>query len=1064
MYRHRIIQVFFLFLLFPSYSQTYHFAHYGVRDGLAQSNVSGIIQDESGYYWIATEGGLSRFDGKNFVNFTVADGLADNNVSAIFQDKNKRIWLGHKNGALTVYDGKVFKEIKSRLLPKDNKIYSFFQDSKGSLWISTLSAGVIKIVDPSKSLGERMHIIVYSSKDGLSQYVLTTNEDKKGNIWFLTDIGIKIYNNRSRTFEFFRPEGMPLGQIMFLTKDKNSNFIIGTSSGNVSRYNSETGQFSDIIEPKEVLGAAANTGPVYVFAAIEDQNGNVWSSGSEHGVFKYDKSSGKTILLSTGNGLSMNKIKCIVEDREGNILLGTAGEGFEVYSGDRFVSYSKENGMVNNQVWSICQDNTGKYWFGTSDGISVIDLKSDNIIKFQNYTTKEGLSSNDVRSMVCDRAGNMWVGTWGGKVVKFDKSQNRFVQIPALNDIVYSLVSSLMIDRYDNLWIGTLEGIVRYDLNSGGIKTFRTIDGLADNDISCLFEATNGDVWIGTKQKGITVFNGKSFKSFNRDNGLTYNSISSITEDKSKRIWIGTEGGGAFVYDGKGFTNYKIKNGLMSDFISLVTTDKQGNVWFGTNKGISKFKPKDNKFYTYTRGDGFTGVETKLRAVYQEKNSRLWFGTVNGAYCYSPEKDHVVKLEPVCKFTGIRVNQMEVPFDNDLSLSYKENSLIFEFVGISLSNPEGVQYRVQLEGSDENWKALSKENSASYSNLPPNKYVFKVMACNASGVCTQNPISISVVITPPYWKTWWFYLLVFISVSGILFTYIKLRERNLMHEKRVLEEKVNERTAEVVEKNKELDEINKDITASIRYAKRIQDAILPPDEYVKTHLPNTFVLFKPKDIVSGDFYFMADKGEHVIFAAVDCTGHGVPGAFMSIVGHNLLERIVGEQGITQPSRILDELNKSISETLRQNDLEDNTVRDGMDLALCSYNRTTHILQFAGAFNPMWLIRNKELIEIKADKFPIGNTKQNENSKFKNHEIVLQKGDTVYVFSDGYCDQFGGPGGKKFKASNLKNLLLNSQHLNMDEQFELLNSTIENWRGNHEQVDDILVIGTRYLGN
>ncbi len=195
---------------------------------------------------------------------------------------------------------------------------------------------------------------------------------------------------------------------------------------------------------------------------------------------------------------------------------------------------------------------------------------------------------------------------------------------------------------------------------------------------------------------------------------------------------------------------------------------------------------------------------------------------------------------------------------------------------------------------------------------------------------------------------------------------------------KILEDKVNERTAEVVEKNKELDEINKDITASIRYAKRIQDAILPPDDFVRKHLPNTFVLFKPKDIVSGDFYWMEDKQDTVIFAAVDCTGHGVPGAFMSIVGHNLLDRVVGEQKITQPAKILDELNKSISDTLRQTDLEDNTVRDGMDIAICAFDKKKGVLEYAGAYNPLWLIRAStssagvyELIEIKANNFRSG---------------------------------------------------------------------------------------------
>jgi serine phosphatase RsbU (regulator of sigma subunit) len=302
---------------------------------------------------------------------------------------------------------------------------------------------------------------------------------------------------------------------------------------------------------------------------------------------------------------------------------------------------------------------------------------------------------------------------------------------------------------------------------------------------------------------------------------------------------------------------------------------------------------------------------------------------------------------------------------------------------------------------------------------------------------------------------------------ALVFAYIKIRERNLLIEKRILEEKVKERTAEVVQKNIELDEKNKDITASIRYAKRIQDAILPPDEFVKTHLPKTFVLFKPKDIVSGDFYWVnpvlnpdSKEPTGVLFAAVDCTGHGVPGAFMSIVGHNLLDQAVSEHGITQPAEILNELNKSVSETLRQSNVEDNAVKDGMDIAICRFNRETSVLEYAGAYNPLWHIRNGSLTEYKANKFPIGNLKSGENKKFTNHSIQLEKGDTLYIFSDGFADQFGGPDGKKFKYNALKQLLLESQHLSMEEQGALLENTIEKWRGTLEQVDDILVIGTR----
>jgi ligand-binding sensor domain-containing protein/serine phosphatase RsbU (regulator of sigma subunit) len=1058
MYIRKVIQSLLFLFPFLLNAQTYHFANYGVKDGLAQSNVSGIIQDSSGFYWLATDGGVSRFDGKNFVNYTTEDGLADNNVSAIFLDKSNHIWLGHENGSLTKYDGKTFSEIKSKLLPKDKKIFGFFQDNAGSLWISTFSAGVIKIMDPSRDLKEKLHIKVYSGRDGLSQYVFSTSQDKDGNLWFLTDVGIKILDKNTRQFDFFRPDNMPVGQISCLALDKENNFLMGTTSGSVSKYNTQKKQFELLISSESTANPTIGGGPNFIYAILEDKKGNIWASGSNHGVYRYNKTSHVVTPFNTTNGLATNKIKSIYEDGEGNILFGTSGEGFEVFSGERFVSFSKRNGLKDNQVWTICKDKNGKIWFGTNDGITIYNPHENPDKAYKNISIAEGLPSSNLRSIVADKYGNLWIGMWGGKVIKYEIQQSRFTQIPALSEIVNNLVSSLMIDKKNNLWIGTYEGIVVYDLNSGSIKTIRTIDGLSDNDISCLFEDSKGNIWIGTKQKGITVYDGKTFKKYNRENGLN-NSISSIAEDSKHQVWIGTEGGGAFVFNGKSFVNYKMKNGLVSDYITLITADKNNNVWLGTNKGLNKYNLVTATFSSFLKGDGFTGVETKPRAVYTDNENNIWFGTVNGAFKYNPRQDIAVSSEPITKLLNFKVNLKDYPVAENMELSHKENSLSFDFIGISLSNPEGVHYKIKLEGYDEDWKAV-KQIPEIYSNLPHNKYVFKLVACNSAGVCSKA-ISININISPPYWKTWWFYLIVVSGVISGLFAYIKIRERKLRLEKKILEDKVNERTAEVVEKNKELDEINKDITASIRYAKRIQDAILPPDDFVKKHLPNTFILFKPKDIVSGDFYWMEDKKDTVIFAAVDCTGHGVPGAFMSIVGHNLLDRVVGEQKVTQPAKILDELNKSISDTLRQTDLEDNTVRDGMDIALCSFDKKKGTLEFAGAYNPLWLIRNQELIEIKANKFPIGNSKSGENNKFTNHEIPLEKGDTIYIFSDGYSDQFGGPAGKKFKASALKQLLINSQHLSMPEQREVLNNAIEEWRGEHEQVDDILVIGTRY---
>ncbi|MCC6370272.1 MAG: SpoIIE family protein phosphatase [Bacteroidia bacterium] len=1059
----KIIQLLLLLLSLSTGAQTYHFANYGVKDGLAQSNVSGIVQDSAGFFYIATAGGVSRFDGKNFTNYTTEDGLADNNASAIFKDKNNIIWIGHENGGLTRFDGRTFKEIKSKLLPKDKKIYSFFQDSKGSLWIATESKGAIRILNPSNSKSDKFQTNVYSGEDGLSQYVLSVSEDKKGNIWFLTDIGIKILDAGTRHFDFFKPQGMPVGQVSAMYRDHDGNFIIGTLNGSLTKYNISTATFETLLASEELLKLNSGNGSNIIYTIFEDSKNNLWASVLNSGVVRYNKGSKTSTLFNTANGLSVNKIKCICNDDEGNIILGTSGEGLEIFSGEKFVSYTKRNGLSDNQVWAICKDKKGNMWFGTNEGLTVHNPKETPDKAYKAIGVSEGLPSNNVRAIVNDKAGNLWIGTWGGKVIKYDVDNSKMIVVPSLNDIVNNLVSCLMIDSHNRLWIGTLEGIVVYDLGSGAIKTYRTIDGLSDNDVSCLFEQSNGDIWIGTKQKGVTVFNGQSFKKYNRENGFNYNSISSITEDSKKNIWIGTESGGALVFNGKTFTNYKTKNGLVSDFVTLIIADRAGSVWLGTNKGLNKFVAYKSAFASYLGQDGFTGLETKPRAVYIDEENNIWFGTVNGAFKYTPKFDLPVTQEPLTHLLNIKVNLNDVALTDKLNLSYQENSLTFDFFGISLSNPDGVTYKTKLEGYDNDWKSISKQTSEIYSNLPPGHYTYKLMACNGWGVCNSEPLSVSIVITPPFWKTWWFYLTVIVVFVTALFAFIKIRERSLILEKKILEEKVNERTAEVVEKNKELDAKNQDITASIRYAKRIQEAILPPDEFVKKNLPNTFILFKPKDIVSGDFYWMETKNDHVLFAAVDCTGHGVPGAFMSIVGHNLLDRIISEQEITEPAKILDELNKGLGETLRQNDLEDNTVKDGMDITLCSFHQKSGTMQYAGAFNPLWLIRNNELIEFKADKFPIGNSTTAHRNSFANHSIELQKGDTFYIFSDGYCDQFGGPSGKKFKASNLKQVLLKSQHLNMQQQRDLLNETIENWRGTLEQVDDILVIGTRYEG-
>lgn len=275
----------------------------------------------------------------------------------------------------------------------------------------------------------------------------------------------------------------------------------------------------------------------------------------------------------------------------------------------------------------------------------------------------------------------------------------------------------------------------------------------------------------------------------------------------------------------------------------------------------------------------------------------------------------------------------------------------------------------------------------------------------------------------------------------------------------IMEEEVAKRTKEIVLQKEVIEEKNKHITDSIHYAKRIQDATLPDLELMNHYLKESFILFKPKDIVSGDFYWIEKKGDEILFAVVDCTGHGVPGAFLSLIGFNSLNKIVNELNVHEPAKILEELNLSVYQTL-QNNLEHNHIQDGMDMSICSLNTKTNVLQFAGAYNPLYVVSENRITEIKGDKISIGSGEIRDDINFKNNVVQLKKNDCIYLFSDGYADQFGGPKGKKFKYSRFKELLLEMNPLSMTEQQLSLDDTITSWQGDLEQIDDVCVIGVK----
>lgn len=1026
------------------FGQNYYFDSYGVSEGIAQSTVYDIAQDHNDYLWLGTSAGVSRFNGKEFVNYSVENGISENGVRTIFRDSTDVIWFGHSGGGVSYFNGREF-HIFSR--PGDtftSDITSILRDREGNLWICSELSGVVKITKTGKTLNES----VYESYIGnrLSDRVFGAYLSSKGILYFITDAFIKYYKPAENAFVNLDLDGMPTFFIITcMFEDSHSNLWFGTYHGGLYKYEADKDQFK-IYDIRD--GLASN----WITAISEDHSGNIWLGTWGSGITMISGKELKTFNLS--NGLNDLKIRRIIEDKEGNMLIGTHEHGFSIFKGEQFVSFTTNDGLLNSQVWSIIQDNTGKYWFGTNDGISIYDERLPAGKRFQNFYKLKG---NRIRMIREDNKQRVWISTDAEGIFTYNNRTASYTYEPKLNSYLPKLVvTALETDKSGKVWAGTLDGLVSYDYDTHEANYYTQSSGLAGNDITALFCDKNNILWVGSRGKGMSSLADSVFRTHKLSENFT---ATCMIEDQKGLLWIGTEAQGVLVFDPAAdsiIRIFKESDGLLANLINLINVDSNNNIYIGTNKGLNIYNFEKDKLFTYTGKNGFTGIETKSNSTFRDSKGRLYFGTVAGVNRFDPSVTHKINENPLTHIIGLKVNLKNRSIEQGLKLNHTENNVVIDYISICLTNPDAVKYKIKLDGADSDWR-ITTQTSVTYPALGPKKYTFYLMAQNSEGLWNSEPIAFHFQINPPFYKTWWFILIcIFIGTTTIV-VYIKVREANLIREKQILEEKVKERTAEVVAQKEELAQKNKDITDSIRYAQRIQFAILPPE------LPfaDTFILFKPKDIVSGDFYWLDVVGDLEFLAAVDCTGHGVPGAFMSIIGYNSLNKIVKEHKIYKPSDILDRLNYEVTTSLQRHDSTGGAIQDGMDMSLICFNRKTRLLQFAGAFNPLWLVRNGELEEIRADRFPIGRSKIDEEKKFTNNEIQIQKGDAIYFFSDGFADQFGGDTGKKFKSKPMKELVIAIQDAPMKKQKEMLEKTLEVWRGEIEQVDDVLVIGRKF---
>ncbi len=393
---------------------------------------------------------------------------------------------------------------------------------------------------------------------------------------------------------------------------------------------------------------------------------------------------------------------------------------------------------------------------------------------------------------------------------------------------------------------------------------------------------------------------------------------------------------------------------------------------------------------------------------------------------------------------------------DQLHFDYYDRSIEFNISAPFYLKDNSTSYQFYAEGMSDGWSDWSGSGVLRFPVLPMGKFTLHVRAKNVLNQVTEIS-SIPILIKPPWWLSTPFLVTSGILLISLILLIIRWRVRKLRRDKAVLETKVKERTAEIQRQKDEISDQKKEIMDSIYYARRIQKAVLPSDKKIDESLPEHFIYYKPRDIVSGDFYWISTMENRIIFAAVDCTGHGVPGAFMSMLGVAFLNEIVSRNRRPSAGRILDNLRANVKETLSQ--AEEGGTKDGMDIALCIYDPFKMTLQYAGAHNPLYLIRNGEFSEYKADTMPIG-IHIVEEKNFKNHNIKVEKGDCIYVFSDGFQDQFGGPAGKKFLSRSMKQLFCDIHKHPMPKQKEIIDETMQRWIKGQEQIDDMIILGLR----
>ncbi len=825
------------------------FKYLTTKDGLSQSTVKCILQDSRDFMWFGTFDGLNRYDGYEFKvyknDITDPNSLIGNDIITIYEDNEGHLWIGTSIG-LSIYDPQKDIFINNNFfnakanVSGDISVRCIFQDSYGDMWISTHRDGLFVIKSDGKT-------IVHYQFDENDPNSLSSNnvrsilETSKGDIWIGTyNDGLNLYNREKDNFIHFvynenDPNSISGNRIQSIAEDTEGNLWFACYNRGICRLkeNPENEMFFTRYshDPNNPNSLSNNL----VVELCADKNAGIWI-GIENGGLNFLNNDSNEFIhfkqdFNRFNSLNNNSITFIYQDKFSDLWVGTYSGGINVihYTNQTFKKYMHIRGINNslshNSVWDFKEDKQNRIWIATDGGgLNVYDRDNDQFIHYNSNNTN---LNNDAFLSVClDQKEQVWVGTWGSGLNLFNKRTKSFLSFSRENNrLPDNSIFDVILDREGYLWLATLEsGIIRFNPEDYSYKSYTTQNSdILYHHAEVLHEDCHGDIYIGTIF-GLTVYSPDKNQFTHYQYVPSVNStisngfITCFFEEDSSTIWVGTMNGlNKFDKDTQTFKRYYDKDGLPSNAIEAIEIDSSGFLWISTNYGISRMNVKTEEFKNYTEADGLQGNEFIKNSSMKTRSGELLFGGVNGFVRFNPENIMENKTVPKVQFTDFLVFnepasigtkestlKKHISFSEEIILSYKQSVFSFEFAALNYISSEKNQYAYMLEGFDKEWNWAGNRRRATYTNINPGEYVFKVKASNNDGVWNEEGNSIRVLITPPFWLTWWFRgILLGLLIIAILLV-IQLRTLALRKQNQTLELTVSDRTKELEEAHEQL--------------------------------------------------------------------------------------------------------------------------------------------------------------------------------------------------------------------------------------------------------------------